>query len=107
VLGSVLLAQKKYAEAEPLLVSGYEGLRDRIAKVPAFDKPRLKDAVQRLMQLYEAINQPEKAAAWNAKLAEFDRANPAAPKQDTPQTKKADSATETKPASPATNTSDK
>src|SRR5437899_1032219 len=32
LLGACLLGQKKYAEAEPLLLSGYEGMREREAK---------------------------------------------------------------------------
>src|SRR5262249_46603206 len=35
LLGEALARQKKYAEAEPLLVQGYEGLRQLGAKVPA------------------------------------------------------------------------
>ncbi len=70
LLGGALLAQKKYAEAEPLLVSGYKGMRDRTAKMPADEKTRLKDAIQRLVQLYEATNRPEKAVEWKAKMGE-------------------------------------
>jgi serine/threonine protein kinase len=74
LLGYVLLVQKKYAAAEPLLISGYEGIRDRAARVQPGDKPSLHDALERLVQLYKATNQPEKAAAWKAKLTEFDKA---------------------------------
>jgi hypothetical protein len=35
LLGGALLGQKKYAEAEPLLVHGYEGLKAREARIPA------------------------------------------------------------------------
>jgi Tetratricopeptide repeat len=34
LLGGSLLGQKKYAEAEPLIVSGYEGMKAREAKIP-------------------------------------------------------------------------
>ena len=34
MLGAALLAQKKYAEAEPLLLAGYEGLKEREAMIP-------------------------------------------------------------------------
>src|SRR5262249_47106418 len=34
LLGGALLAQKKYARAEPLLRAGYQGLKKRAAKVP-------------------------------------------------------------------------
>jgi tetratricopeptide (TPR) repeat protein len=74
VLGGSLLGQKKYAEAEPLLLSGYEGMKQREDKIPASGKPRVKEALDRLVQLYEATGQSEKAAEWNRKLAEFDQA---------------------------------
>jgi len=74
MLGGSLLGQKKYTEAEPLLLSGYEGMKQREDKIPAFGKPRLKETLQRLVQLYEATGQTDKAAEWNKKLAEFDQA---------------------------------
>ena len=61
----ILLGQKTYAEAEPLLLAGYEGMKAREAKVP---KPRLTQAGERIVKLYEAWGQPEKAAEWRAKL---------------------------------------
>jgi hypothetical protein len=68
LLGGSLLGQKKYAEAEPLLVQGYEGLKAREATIPAASKKFLTEAVERLVQLYEATGQPEKAKEWRAKL---------------------------------------
>jgi eukaryotic-like serine/threonine-protein kinase len=74
MLGGSLLGQKKYAEAEPLLVTGYEGMKQREAKIPAPGKPRLKEALQRLAQLYEETGQSEKAAEWRQKLADTEKA---------------------------------
>src|SRR5262249_39694893 len=34
MLGAALLGQKKYAEAEPLLLKGYDGMKQRVAKIP-------------------------------------------------------------------------
>jgi eukaryotic-like serine/threonine-protein kinase len=70
LLGGVLSGQKKYAEAEPLLTSGYEGLRQRQERIPADNKPRLKEAAQWLAQLFEATSRPEKAAALRAELTQ-------------------------------------
>jgi hypothetical protein len=67
-LGGALLGQGRYAEAEPLITQGYEGMRARAAKIPPLGKPRLSEAAQRVMQLYQAWGQPEKAAAWKARL---------------------------------------
>src|SRR5262249_31709118 len=68
LLGGCLLAQKNYAEAEPLLLRGYEGLEAREAKIPVPYKKRLAEAGARIVQLYEEWGQPEQAAAWRAKL---------------------------------------
>ncbi len=67
LLGAALTGQKKFQEAEPLLLAGYEGLNDREAKIPAASKPRFAEARQRLVQLYEAWDKPEQAAAWRQK----------------------------------------
>ena len=62
LLGSSLLGQKKYAEAEPLLVAGHEGMKQREAKIPLEVRAtRLKEALQRLVQLYEATGKRDKA----------------------------------------------
>ena len=68
MLGGSLLGQKKYAEAEPLILAGYEGMKGREAKIPAHGKLRLTEAAERVVRLYEAWGKPEKAAAWKAKL---------------------------------------
>jgi len=73
-LGGSLLAQKKDAEAEPLLLSGYEGLKQRREKIPAEHKPRLKQALERLVQLYEGTDRPEQAAEWKKQLGEVNEA---------------------------------
>jgi tetratricopeptide (TPR) repeat protein len=74
MLGGSLLGQKQYTEAEPLLVAAYDGMKLREDKIPANGKVRLHESLQRLVQLYEATGQTEKAAEWNRKLVEFDQA---------------------------------
>src|SRR5262249_3269807 len=73
VLGAALLGQKRFADAEPFLLTGYEGLKQRREKIPR-DSPRLKEALQRLVQFCEATSQPDQAAEWKQKLQELDRA---------------------------------
>jgi len=70
LLGGSLLGQEKYAEAEPLLLSGYEGMKQRESQNTASIKLRLEEALQRLVQLYEATGQSGRAAEWKRKLAE-------------------------------------
>jgi eukaryotic-like serine/threonine-protein kinase len=68
LLGGALLGQQKYAEAEPLLLQGYEGMKQRETKIPANAKKRLAEAAERLATLYEAIGRADEARAWREKL---------------------------------------
>jgi tetratricopeptide (TPR) repeat protein len=70
LLGGSLLGQKKYAEAEPLLLVGYEGMKQHEADIPAQGKIRLTEAIQRLVDLYDATDQKDKADEWRKKLPE-------------------------------------
>ena len=76
MFGGSLLGQKKYAQAEPLLLSGYEGMKERGNKIPPQEKRGLKKALERLIQLYEGTGQSEKVAEWTKKLSEFDKSEP-------------------------------
>jgi tetratricopeptide (TPR) repeat protein len=66
VLGGVLLGRKKYAEAEPLLLDGYAGMKQRESRIPLLSKPRLTEALDRLVQLYDAWDKKDEAARWRA-----------------------------------------
>ena len=55
----------------PGLLSGYEVLKAREAKIPAQAKPRLTEALERLVQLYDAWGKPDEAAAWRKRLEEL------------------------------------
>ncbi len=67
LLGVSLLDQKKFTEAEPLLLAGYEGMKQREDKAPEEGKVRLADALERLVQCYEAAGQKDKADEWRKK----------------------------------------
>jgi tetratricopeptide (TPR) repeat protein len=69
MLGGAFLGQKKSAEAEPLLLQGYQGMKERAARIPPQGQVRLPEALERLVQLYEATGRPDQAAAWRIKLA--------------------------------------
>ncbi len=81
MLGGALLGQNKYADAEPLLLQGYEGLKDREMSLPERARPRLTDAVQRLVELYDAWGKNEQANEWRIKLSEAQAAKPAETKK--------------------------
>ncbi|HEV3003508.1 MAG TPA: tetratricopeptide repeat protein, partial [Pirellulales bacterium] len=68
MLGEALLGQEKYAEAEALLLAGYEGMKEHEAAIPPEGKIRLTEALRRLADFYAATGQAEKADEWRKKL---------------------------------------
>src|SRR5262249_16251338 len=71
LLGAALAGGQKPAEAEPLLLAGYKGLKAREQALPALSRKRLlTGALERLVQFYEASGQPRKAAEWRQQLEE-------------------------------------
>jgi serine/threonine protein kinase len=72
LLGGALLGQEKYADAEPLLLQGYAGMKERAVKIPpesgSWEQGRLTTAVERLAQLYDAWDKPDEAAKWRKDL---------------------------------------
>jgi len=74
LLGDCLLGQGKYLDAEPLLLTGYEGMKLREATIPTRSKQRLKETLQSLVQLYERTSRPDQAGEWKKKLDAFDAA---------------------------------
>jgi serine/threonine protein kinase len=67
LLGACLTAQERYAEAEPLLLAGYDGINSRAPTMPAEARPTQAVALGRIVQLYEAWGKPDKAAEWRTK----------------------------------------
>ncbi len=68
LLGAALLGQQKYEEAEPLLLKGYEGMKERERTIPALARIRMTEALQRLVQLHQATDNEEQSAKWQAEL---------------------------------------
>jgi serine/threonine protein kinase/tetratricopeptide (TPR) repeat protein len=72
LLGASLLGQKKYKEAEPLLLRGYEGLtlpqEPRDAGPTPFVKRRRVEALGWLVRLYEEWGKADEAARWRGEL---------------------------------------
>ncbi|HLN27317.1 MAG TPA: tetratricopeptide repeat protein [Gemmataceae bacterium] len=67
VLGSALVGQKKYADAESLLLAGYEGMKQREARIPSSNKLHLAEVMERLVQLYDTWGKKDKASEWREK----------------------------------------
>jgi tetratricopeptide (TPR) repeat protein/tRNA A-37 threonylcarbamoyl transferase component Bud32 len=68
LLGASLSGQKRFAEAEPLLVSGRQGMLQREASIPADRLSHVVQAGQRIVELYENWGKLEKAAEWRQKV---------------------------------------
>jgi serine/threonine protein kinase/Tfp pilus assembly protein PilF len=67
LLGASLGSQKKYAEAEPLLIAGYDGMAKGRDNVPAGDRRAINDIAQRTARLYQEWGNLDKAAEWTRK----------------------------------------
>jgi len=67
LMGASLAGQKKYPEAEPWLLEGYQGMVARGNQMEVGDSYYLGRARQWLAELYEAWGKPEKAAEWKKK----------------------------------------
>jgi tetratricopeptide (TPR) repeat protein len=68
LLGSIFAAQKKYIEAEPLLVAGYQGMKERESKVPAPERVRLSEGLKSIVMLYDGWGKRQEANEWRKKL---------------------------------------
>ena len=68
LVGGALLGQGRHDEAEPLLLEGYQGMKERETMIGAPLMNQLTTALERVVRFYEVTNQPEKAREWRAKL---------------------------------------
>jgi hypothetical protein len=58
LLGAALLGQGHHPAAEPLLIAGFEGMQQRESTIPDAGQIRLTAALDRLIDLYEVIDNP-------------------------------------------------
>lgn len=72
LLGAALLEQRKFAEAEPLLLQGFDGVK-RCAAIDSASRSReLLEISKHVVGLYDAWDKPEQAAKWRKELASGD-----------------------------------
>jgi eukaryotic-like serine/threonine-protein kinase len=64
LLGASLIGQRKYEEAERLLIDGYEGLMQRRSTIPAGSASAVREGARRLGRLYQSWGQRDKARQW-------------------------------------------
>jgi eukaryotic-like serine/threonine-protein kinase len=77
------LGRKKYADAEPLLLKGYEGMKQREKAIPRQAATRIPEALDRLIEISTATNKPDEAKKWRAERAKYpaEKAPPAGKKK--------------------------
>ncbi len=66
-LGGALTGLRRFAEAERLVLPGYEGMKARETGLPAAGKSALFAASRRVVRVYESWGKPEQATAWQRK----------------------------------------
>ncbi|HWY88602.1 MAG TPA: serine/threonine-protein kinase [Gemmataceae bacterium] len=87
LLGGVYLGRKDYSNAEPLLLSGYEGMKQRVDITAFHARTEMAEAGWRLVCLYKAAGPTEKFDFWTREYVDVSncvaRANASAaqPKQ--------------------------
>ena len=69
LLGASLVGQRKYDEAEPLLIAGYAGILERETTIPACYRSKLEQARERILYLYQRWGKPVKHAEWRNRLS--------------------------------------
>jgi len=67
-LGASLAGLRQYTEAEPLLIHGYEGLRQHASRMPAKQRKWVRFSAEQIVNLYAQWSKPEEAAKWRATL---------------------------------------
>jgi len=65
-LGGAVAGAGKFAEAEALLLDGYAGMADNRRVLP----DRKRQAIERIIRLYEAWDKPDQASEWRRRLGE-------------------------------------
>ena len=68
LLGASLAGQRRYVEAEPLLVAGNQGLLRRESTVPGENRHVLADAGEWVVRMYENWGKAGMASAWRDKV---------------------------------------
>jgi hypothetical protein len=68
MVGQALCGEGKFSEAEPLLLAGYQGLKQRRDSIPFAVEKQMRNALESLAKLCEATNRHEQADRWRKEL---------------------------------------
>ncbi|HMF14275.1 MAG TPA: hypothetical protein VKE94_18290, partial [Gemmataceae bacterium] len=55
----------------PLLLNGYQGMKQRESEITPQGTIRLPEAANRLIELYIATNKPDEVKKWQAERAKY------------------------------------
>jgi serine/threonine protein kinase len=72
LLGEVMIQGARPAEAEPLVLPGYQGLKASQGRIRVPDRFLVREAAHRVVHLYDSWGRLEDAAAWRARLGIID-----------------------------------
>jgi len=76
LLGRALLGQKKYTDAEPLLLKGYEGMKAGEKSIPdGVRVERMTAALDALVKLYEATDKPDEVKKYRELRSKYSAAS--------------------------------
>jgi tetratricopeptide (TPR) repeat protein len=67
-LGASLMAQLKFTDAEPHLITGYEGLARLAKTIPPVNRASLPQAGEWILELYRSWGRPSSEAEWRQKV---------------------------------------
>jgi hypothetical protein len=67
-LGVALSGLKRYPEAEKLLLSGQQGLEQRLSRMPADQKQWVRFSADQMVDLYSSWGKLDEAAQWRRML---------------------------------------
>jgi tetratricopeptide (TPR) repeat protein len=67
--GCALVDQKRFAEAEPILIAGFEGLSARAKQIAPSQRHALQAALGAIVVFYERWGKPDEAEKWRSKLS--------------------------------------
>ena len=69
LLGEALLGEKRLAEAEPLLLAGFKGLKAQSARIPASADVSFRHSGDCLVKLYQDWGKSAESESWRRQLA--------------------------------------
>jgi tetratricopeptide (TPR) repeat protein len=69
--GETEVKAKRLADAEPLLLAGYEGMKQRESTIPPQAATCIPEALDRLIELYLLLDKPEQVARYRDLRSEY------------------------------------